>query len=228
MDINCIYTAASVNRAPHCLAWAPHNDVIIFGSSNAVTVAKLDAESACLKIEQTLAGHTARVNCVRWLSGNTFASASTDGTVRTWSNSGSGEFNRLACLKGHGGSVTCVDGYQIEKNESYVIASASADSSIKVWNAPKSESVSEALQTIPIHRNGFALDLRVIEGPSETVFLIASTDACKILIFCSGKDEFQFLPSHQLIGHEDWVQCLSVVTFRYQSILAIFSETNLS
>jgi len=214
MDISCIYTAASVNRAPHCLAWAPQNDVIVFGSSNAIAVATLDAESACLKIEQTLAGHTARVNCVRWLSSNTFASASTDGTLRTWIDSGSGRFIGLACLKGHGGSVTCVDGYRFEKNESFVMASASADSSIKVWNVSKSESSSEALQTIPIHRNGFALDLRVIEGPSETVFLIASTDACKILIFCSAKGSFQFLPSHQLTGHEDWVQCLSVVTFR--------------
>ena len=72
LDVECLYTAASVNRTPHCLAWsplndalgspasdaitsdAPANDVIIFGSSDAVCVANL--ENGCVKIVETLSG----------------------------------------------------------------------------------------------------------------------------------------------------------------------------
>ena len=166
MKVSCIYTAASVNRAPHCLAWAPDNDVIIFGSCDAISVAELDARSACLKITQTLAGHSARVNCVRWISGNAFVSASSDGTVRTWIKNGLAGFTGLSCLKGHSGSVTCVDGFE-NSAESFLLASASADSSIKVWNVSSTEALStDPAQTIPIHRKGFALDIRYSEDPN--------------------------------------------------------------
>jgi hypothetical protein len=59
--------------------------------------------------------------------------------------------------------------------------------------------ISESLQTIPIHRNGFAIDLRVaVKGPNDTAFLIVSTDSCKILVFCSDKKNFNFVPTHQV------------------------------
>lgn len=196
MEIECVYTAASVNRTPHCLSWSPTNDVIIFGTSDAVAVAELD--DGCVSIVSTLAGHKARVNCVRWISDDAFASASTDATVRTWARrNGSISYTESACLKGHGGSVTCVDG--LEFNESFVLASASADSSVKVWKVPSEvESSPGVVQTIPVHRNGFALDLRIAEGPNETLFLIVSTDTCKVIVFTSEKKNLNFLASHQV------------------------------
>ena len=59
----------------------------------------------------------------------------------------------------------------------------------------------------------------MIQGPSDTNFLITSTDSCKIIIFCSGKDSIHFSPSHQLTGHEDWVQCLSAVALNNTELL---------
>jgi WD40 repeat protein len=195
MDVECIYTAASVNRTPHCLAWSPDDDVIIFGSSDAIVVAELVDGS--VKIISTLAGHSSRVNCVRWISKDAFVSASTDATIRTWIRlKGSTTFTQSTCLKGHGSSVTCVDG--LELDDSFVLASTSADSTIKVWKVPKSESASEILETIPIHRNGFAFDLRILEGPNSTLFLIVSTDACKVIVFTSDNNNIIFSPAHQV------------------------------
>ena len=203
MELECVYTAASVNRAPHCLAWSPADDVVIFGTSDAVAVAELD--DGCVRIVSTLAGHKSRVNCVRWISDDAFASASTDATVRTWlRRSGSTSFAESACLKGHAGSVTCVDGLEVCK--AFLLASASADSTVKVWKVAKPEIETESspvvLQTIPVDRNGFALDLRIAEGPNETLFLIASTDACKVIVFASDKNNLNFVASHQVKNNQ--------------------------
>jgi len=133
MEVECIYTSASVNRTPHCLAWSPaSDDVIVFGASDSVAVAELDDGS--VKIVATLSGHASRVNCVRWLSPDAFVSASTDATARIWSRR-KGRFTESACLKGHGASVTCSDG--LDLGDSFLLATAAADSTIKIWRVPK-------------------------------------------------------------------------------------------
>lgn len=206
MEVNCVYIAASVNRSPHCLSWHQQEGCVIFGTCNAVGVAQL--EEGCIKIKQTLVAHTDRVNCVQWISDRIFVSASTDGTARLWTKA-DGIYTNVACLKGHGGSVTCAHGFEDQESECVRIATASNDSTIKLWRYTKLDDTPESNQTIAIHRNGFALDLKLVSGPENIQFLFVSTDTCKIIIYTSELGS-EFVPSHTLIGHEDWVQCLAV------------------
>jgi hypothetical protein len=81
------------------------------------------------------------------------------------------------------------------------VSSASADSTVKVW---QTDSEPPCQQTIAIQRSGFALDVRIVDGPSDTCFLMASTDACKILVYASQKKTFHFDLVHQvheLVSH---------------------------
>ena len=199
MEVECIYTAASVNRTPHCLAWSPSDDVIIFGACDSVAVAELS--HGAIRIVSTLSGHTSRVNCVRWISNDAFISTSTDTTARIWCRqNGLADITSSACLKGHASSVTCADG--LDLGDSFLFATAAADSAVKIWHVPKDGAEdgphAEVIQTIPIFRSGFSLDLRIIEGPGETLFLVVSTDVCKIIVYTSGMENVQFSTSHQV------------------------------
>lgn len=179
MKVEVDYISAACNQAPHVLAL--RNETLIYGACNAVIEVSIDSENKCMKTKRSAVGHSDRVNCVRWLDDDYFVTGATDKTVCLWKN-----LEVLATLKGHEESVTCVDGLIGHG----LIVSGSADSSLKIWRKNSEESWS-CCQSIPCPKQGFVLDISVIESNSMSPWVIASYDDCSIKIYALLSDHFE-------------------------------------
>ena len=66
MDVSCEYISIACNRTPKSLKWSPMNETVAYGAGSSVAVADFGGDAP--KVEYTLHGHTARVNCVHFLT----------------------------------------------------------------------------------------------------------------------------------------------------------------
>ena len=206
--LDLVYLSVGVNRSPQCIDW--RGDEVIYAAGNAVVRARIDGDS--LECTGSLLSHTDRLNSVSFVGGDdgNFVSSSTDGTVVFWSS-----FAPAHTLRGHEGSVNVAVGTQIEGGgNKFLVASASADSTIKVWSV-YSDRVEHALEeSIAVPRSGFAnaLAVHAVDGAA---LLFAATDDCNVHVYgrsLRGGDggEGAMRRLHTLRGHEDWVQCLDL------------------
>jgi WD40 repeat protein len=93
------------------------------------------------------------VNSVRWirrkggLPENEFVSASSDCTAVVWTRTSGYDFSATAILKGHQSTVTVADGIYVpsrnlgSSKQAAIIATASVDSSVKVWIRHEDEGI---------------------------------------------------------------------------------------
>lgn len=107
-----------------------------------------------------LCQHKNRVNSVRWirhkngLPETEFVSASSDCTAIVWTRINDYNFIPTSVLKGHESTVTVVDGiYVSDRNvesakQTAIIATASVDSSVKVWMRHENEGIACCLFNI--------------------------------------------------------------------------------
>ncbi|XP_074610672.1 elongator complex protein 2-like [Acropora palmata] len=213
------YASVACNRTPLCLDWG-RNGWVAFGACYSVALCCPERTCAFGSIEYILNGHKDRVNCVKWISQsvygeeNELVSGSTDKSVRVWQRvldvEGNIHWTISDVLEGHQGAVNSVAGINIslsKKEESRtVIASASADSTIKIWDRKGTGDHFSCLQTVSFG-NGFILALAVSILPGTTVPVIAcGGEDNRLHIFTLKDNNLKFSKVQSLLGHEDWIR----------------------
>ena len=212
--LDLVYVSVGVNRSPHCIDWS--GDEVIYAAGNAVVRAKSRGDS--LECVDTMVSHTDRVTSVSFVrgGGENFISSSTDGTAVFWSS-----FAPSHTLKGHDGSVSVAVGIQIDDvGDKFLVASASSDSTIKVWSICRERKECTLDDSIAVPKSGFANALRA-HAMDGAALLFAATDDCNVHVY--GKlldgDKGTMRKLHSLRGHEDWVQCLDLTLDRGGDLL---------
>lgn len=133
-------------------------------------------------------------------------------------------------LKGHESGVNAVDGLQ-RSNGEWLLATAAADSTIKLWLFKDNGDEPICKQTLLLN-SGFCFTLRLTPlHKSEQVLMAFSADDESIALWAedvksSTPDEVQFQPVHKMIGHEDWVRGLDFVREGDDLLLASCSQDN--
>ena len=175
---NIEYVSSGCNNVPHTLA--VRKDELIYAACNGIII--VDVKHDQLVAKRTLTGHTERVNCVRWISDDSFVSGSSDKKVILWSKQ-----EISAKLEGHTGSVTVADGLK----EKGLIISASTDSTLKFWERQQDDTWN-CFQTFICPKSGFALDVKVIECEDKDLWIFASFDDCSIRLFCKSQESSKY------------------------------------
>lgn len=168
---------------------------------------------------RTLAGHTARVNTVKWIrhkgpsaAAVQFISGSDDHRAIIWQADtiDAAEF-RIYQLAQHSGGVTVVDTVTMSDGR-LTVATASTDSSIKLWRLCNDTDSFEPFQTISLG-NGlcFAIRMCQLPGTDGAIIMAVATDDDKIHLYTESMDVGAFVLSESLSGHEDWVRGLDFI-----------------
>ena len=205
--LDLVYVSVGVNRSPHCIDWS--GDDVIYAAGNAVVHADNNRGDS-LECVDTLVAHTDRVNSVSFVSGGNgshFVSSSTDGTVVLWS-----AFAPSHTLKGHEGSVSVAVGIRVgDCGSQFLVASASSDSTIKLWSIHCDRKEWVLDESIAVPKSGFANALRV-HAVDGAALVFAATDDCGVHVYGKqlGGEKGTMRRLHSLRGHEDWVQCLDL------------------
>lgn len=217
--IETIYTSCSCNPSPHCLDWG-ENGLILFGTCNAIAVYDKRYEM----VIRTLIGHTKPVTSVRWIrygdfqqEFSEFLSTSVDKKILIWRKLYD-EYELNNTLIGHENTVTIADAvYWNDTNNTrrLIVASASTDSTVKIWHREEQDVVLS--QTIEI-RHGFSLDVKFCLLNGEIPLLaVGGNDAIVYLYALNVNNTYSNILS--LKGHEDWIRGLDFLTTENSNIL---------
>ncbi|MEL6499871.1 MAG: AAA-like domain-containing protein [Cyanobacteria bacterium J06623_1] len=125
------------------------------------------------KLLQTLEGHQDGVRSVAFSpDSQLIASGSLDNTIRLWNLQG----ELLTTLKGHQGAVVAVDFYPVAEDQGYTLASASWDSTGKIWRI-KPDEQSQYIGTVEKELEGHEDGLRGVNfSPDGQTIATASRD----------------------------------------------------
>ncbi|XP_077978293.1 elongator complex protein 2-like [Glandiceps talaboti] len=219
--VSTCYISASSNRTPHCAHWG-RNGLVAFGSCRSIAVYQPKRQNGAGTILSMLNGHKDRVNCVKWIQcpvhchgdETELVSGSTDNNVIVWKKD-KHEFKPIASLKGHNNAVTALDAIYIPNDEGKLsevprclLATASVDSTVKIWQRDESGEEFKLVQDISFG-NGFSLDVALCLLPGTTVPILAlGGDDCKVSLYVLV--DGQFVKVNTLHGHEDWIRGLEL------------------
>ncbi|KAH8367125.1 hypothetical protein KR084_001812 [Drosophila pseudotakahashii] len=229
MQVENLYTSVACNRCTECADWGP-NGWIAYGACNAIAVMDPKFQGNSAKILFTLVDHTKRVNTVKWLDHGKLLSGGDDANAVFWELSETGATKSIP-LKGHTSGVNAVDGVR-RQDGSWLLATAAADSTIKLWTLQEDTCV--CFQTISLS-GGFCFSLRLKLLPkSNHVLLAFSGDDETVSLWTEqieatgGGDSLglQFQRVHKLTGHEDWVRGLDFIDDGGDLLLASGSQDN--
>ncbi|XP_069675648.1 elongator complex protein 2 [Periplaneta americana] len=227
-----VYVSSACNRTPHCVDWG-RNKLICYGASN--SVALYDPKYADAgKVVCVLCQHKGRVNCVRWIKHNDgspeteLVSVSSDCTAVVWTRTESCNFLATSILKGHKNIVTVADGIYLPRGhvgsgkQAVLVATASVDSTVKIWIRRENEDDFVCVQTLGFG-TGFCLSIRLCILPgTNSVLLACGADDAKIHLFAESVTEDkssdteensrpkQFVKVDSLVGHEDWIRAIDI------------------
>ncbi|KAJ6642507.1 Elongator complex protein 2 [Pseudolycoriella hygida] len=217
MKVENIYTSIACNRTAESADWGGDN-LILFGASNAIAVFNPNYNGSA-KITQTFIGHKARVNTVKWIKGKKqFISGSDDNDCILWTIGDDHEPVRQH-LKGHNAAVSVVEGIYVK--DKLIIATASADSTIKFWQKDSVTNDFVCFQTISLG-SGFCFAIKIFYIEKTDCLLIAlTTEDHNIHLFGSvnASGERKFIKVEILHGHEDWVRSLDFIALEDGDIL---------
>ncbi|KAK5645145.1 hypothetical protein RI129_006445 [Pyrocoelia pectoralis] len=227
MTAELCYTSCSSNQTPTSVNWGKNN-LICFASCNSIRIYDPWWGSGG-KIIQTLCGHTQRVNSVKWITGpqfeNEIVSGSSDGTAIVWSLKDNDYVSFV--LRGHDSNINIVDGlYKDDERKVTVVATASLDSTVKVWTRQNANGNFELRQNIAFGYS-IAIALRLSFLPGTTSLIMAcGMDNSNIQLYTEDNEYFQ--QSEVLRGHENWVRGLDfTVDEEGDLILASSSQDSL-
>uniref|UniRef100_A0A1Y1LNG0 Elongator complex protein 2 n=2 Tax=Photinus pyralis TaxID=7054 RepID=A0A1Y1LNG0_PHOPY len=227
MSVEVCYTSCSSNQTPTCVNWGKNN-LICFASCNSIRIYDPWWGSGG-KILNTLCGHTQRVNSVKWIAGprceTELVSGSSDGNAIVWSLKGDDYVSFV--LRGHESNVNIVDClYRDSECKAAVIATASLDSTVKVWTRSNVDGDFELKQNL-VFGYGIAMAMRIAFLPATTTLVMAcGMDNSNIQLYVEDND--RFCESEVLRGHENWVRGLDfTVDDRGDLILASSSQDSL-
>lgn len=162
-----------------------------------------------------MAGHTDRVNTVKWVQRNNeseyeLVSGSDDSTLIYW-NIKDIENPKRIIFNGHQNGVTSVDGIFVEGE--LTIATSSADSTVRLWRVNPDEYQNEETSSFQCFKlsNGICFAVKLCLLPNAGILLAFATDDDKIHLH--GENYSQcFERVETLTGHEDWVRGLDFTT----------------
>nr|XP_058967609.1 elongator complex protein 2-like [Pocillopora verrucosa]XP_058967610.1 elongator complex protein 2-like [Pocillopora verrucosa] len=212
------YVSVACNRTPLCVDWG-RNGWLAYGACYSIALyrPKTAKSGSFGRVEHILNGHKDRVNCVRWIPRPGFeeedelVSGSTDKSVIVWQKNADQDYTWKvsSVLEGHQGAVNAVAAVILPVSDNSratrtIIVSASADSSVRIWERKQTEGNFTCLQTVS-YGNGFILAVAISLLPGTSVPVIAcGGEDCKVHLFTE-KDN-KFMKVQGLLGHEDWIR----------------------
>lgn len=222
MSAENVYTSIACNRTPQSADWGK-NGQVIFAACNSVALFKPNPNGP-VKIEKTFVEHTAKVNTVKWISEHEFLSGAYDKLCILW-NIEDPNAPKIWKLVGHEDGVTFVDAIRIK--DEWLIATTSLDSTIKFWTFSTEQNAYEVFYTIKLGSGFcFALKFAILPNSKDKILLAYSTDNHNITLACEqiidGKREFVKVDT--LVGHENWVRGLDIITLNNTELLLASSS----
>ncbi|CAI8001653.1 Elongator complex protein 2 [Geodia barretti] len=232
------YVSVGCSRTPHAVDWSGSGTVAYAAHETVALAREAEEGRGPARVFATLQGHSGRVNCVRWIPSLSSLSAElvsggVDGKIIVWRKQKGGQFTVVQELSSHTASVNCVAGVYLllsdrEEGETpsikTLIASASSDSTLKVWQRLNLDDEFSEVQSISFGR-GFALCIDCCLLPScspvEPVLVTGGDDArVNIYIWNNG----QFCRGLSVSGHKDWVRDVEVAREGRDLLLASCSQ----
>jgi len=240
------HIAASANRAANCID-INLCDVVAYGCSNSVILYKLVSDDDVHRA-MTFNYHKGSVTSLKWIrcfgesfsKGTYLLSGSVDKKIVCWKAekdvvNSLPSLNIIKVLEGHKGSITSLDGIcaQMPANKkydsAYLIASASSDSTVKIWQSSSNMSDLSCVQTLDFG-HGFVLGIALHLLPNHNVPVLAC--ACddfnvKLYSLCdisNSEATGQFMCVITLKGHEDWVRGVAFANIDNTLLLASCSQ----
>ncbi|BGP16559.1 Elongator subunit elp2 [Rhodosporidiobolus nylandii] len=170
-------------------------------------------------VHRTLPGHQGDVTALKFAhfgegSGNkdsaTFVSGDANGSARVWREKG-GEWEPLAVLPGHSGSVASVDALELKEDGGLLVLTGGSDSKVHVWRV-SAAGEAELVQKVDL-KGKIPLELALCYLPSSSslVLAIGGTETRIQLYSSPSASQPNFRKALSLDGHTDWVRALSFV-----------------
>lgn len=213
-EVRLAHCSVGCNQVAECLDWGAHG-LIAYGAHNQAIVYDPQAAAICA----CLAGHTARVNCVRWLPGTadgslTLATGSADQSLGVWRvrlDDHSEPWQLVTRLQEHEGPVTSLAVQQLTDLSTLLISSA-GDGQVCVWRCGKEGTW--ALQ----QKLSFGIQLQLCadlcqlpHSPGCLLMACGGVDGC-VRMLLREPDGAEFRIACKLSGHQDWVRCVAFRT----------------
>lgn len=222
MSAENVYTSIACNRTPQSADWGT-NGLVIFAASNAIALFDPNFNGSA-KIIKTFVEHTAKVNTVKWISDHEFLSGAYDKQCILW------DIKDINCpktwkLRGHDAGVTFLDAIRV--NDKWLIATTSLDSTIKFWSLSSETNEYEVFDAISLATGFcFALKFAILPNSNNKTLLAFSTDQNQIYLVCEQlvENKRKFIKVDTLIGHEDWVRGLDIVSLNNTELLIASSS----
>ncbi|WAO93877.1 Elongator complex protein 2 [Fusarium falciforme] len=210
------YLSSGANRQTAVADWS-RSGILAFGADINVALwqPSLDPPKG---VSTLLSGHKTTVKAVAFLSetdedANTYLiTGSDDNTLILWKGSKAGcDFKPIQTSSEHAGAINCITVLRVEGSQRWVIATGSADASIKIWNFENDQLV--LLQTIKTAPKYFPLCLSLSHVDQDgDVLVLASAgtrDIVQILTAEAKAEQIKFEVQATLTGHEGWIRSLS-------------------
>ncbi|KAJ4187335.1 Elongator subunit elp2 [Fusarium falciforme] len=210
------YLSSGANRQTAVADWS-RSGILAFGADINVALwqPSLDPPKG---VSTLLSGHKTTVKAVAFLpetdeDANTYLiTGSDDNTLILWKGSKAGcDFKPIQTSSEHAGAINCITVLRVEGSQRWLIATGSADASIKIWNFENDQLV--LLQTIKTAPKYFPLCLSLSHVDQDgDVLVLASAgtrDIVQILTAEAKAEQIKFEVQATLTGHEGWIRSLS-------------------
>ncbi|KAK6529595.1 hypothetical protein TWF281_008766 [Arthrobotrys megalospora] len=248
------FISIGANRIPAASDWDVNSQSIAYGAGNVIALWRVDeTETSPSGVFATLKGHTDKVSTVRFVddthdSSSVLLSGGVDKVLRVWKLAQPFDtldiprYELLAQSPLHDGSIvdiavekkgsrhgtTSSEGVE-RRGKGTIIASASADGSVKIWRLQLSAEGGEVLthlQTLATKPKYFPLSIALAKLSSPTtkeedggvgeeeVWVLAvsgSSNSIQIFVGSTTDSKSDFTPAATLTGHENWIRSLSFV-----------------
>ncbi|KAM6512653.1 Elongator subunit elp2 [Fusarium solani] len=210
------YLSSGANRQTAVADWS-RSGILAFGADINVALwqPSLDPPKG---VSTLLSGHKTTVKAVAFLpetdeDANTYLiTGSDDKTLILWKASKAGyDFKPIQTSSEHAGAINCITVLRVEGSQRWLIATGSADASIKIWNFENDQLA--LLQTIKTAPKYFPLCLSLSHVDQDgDVLVLASAgtrDIVQILTAEAKAEQIKFEVQATLTGHEGWIRSLS-------------------
>ncbi|RSL76678.1 hypothetical protein CEP51_009738 [Fusarium floridanum] len=210
------YLSSGANRQTAVADWS-RSGILAFGADINVALwqPSLDPPKG---VSSLLSGHKTTVKAVAFLpetdeDENTYLiTGSDDNTLILWKAPKAGyDFKPTQTSSKHAGAINCITVLRVEGSQRWLIATGSADASIKIWNFENDQL--ELLQTIKTAPKYFPLCLSLSHVDQDgDVLVLASAgtrDIVQILTAEAKAEQIKFEVQATLTGHEGWIRSLS-------------------
>ncbi|KAI8714421.1 Elongator complex protein 2 [Fusarium sp. LHS14.1] len=210
------YLSSGANRQTAVADWS-RSGILAFGADINVALwqPSLDPPKG---VSTLLSGHKTTVKAVAFLpetdeDANTYLiTGSDDKTLILWKASKAGcDFKPIQTSSEHAGAINCISVLRVEGSQRWLIATGSADASIKIWNFENDQLA--LLQTIKTATKYFPLCISLSYADQDgDVLVLASAgtrDIVQILTAEAKAEQIRFEVQATLTGHEGWIRSLS-------------------